>query len=150
MRRSIGAMLAAVVLASVIPLATVQAAPGISVSLDVATTLGTPSGGPFTAAGAAVDAGLVCPSGATMDVGLAISGNGKTGTNYHVLKNFVCDDGSGSFLLKMQVRADRKGGFTWLVVSGIGNYLGLQGSGTGYSVSLGGSELLDRFYGTVH
>jgi hypothetical protein len=126
----------ACLLALVLPIATVQAAPARGVAFDVQTTLGSPSGGPFSASGPAVDEGVVCAGGWTTDVSLGISGGGGGHTGYHVLKNFICDDGSGSFLLKLEVRTSPTGfgTYSWLVVGGTGAYLDLKGSGTGYGV----------------
>ena len=151
MRRSIGALLAAAALGMLMPLAAVQASPGVAAAFDVTTTLGSPSGGPFTATGPAVDAGLLCVSGWTTDVSLGINGNGKNGSNFQVLKSFICDDGSGSFLLKLQVRSDRKGdNYSWQVAGGTGAYMRLQGTGSGYGTALEPGVLLDHFAGTLH
>lgn len=151
MHRSIRFAAMASLLAFVLPFATVQAARAQSVAFDVQTTLGSPSGGPFVATGPAVDNDLVCPDGSTTDVSLDISGGGGGHTGFHVLKDFICSDGSGSFLLKLEVRTSSTGfgTYSWLVVGGTGAYLDLKGSGTGYGVpaDYGVNDLL---FGSLH
>ena len=88
-------------------------------------------GGPFVATGAAVDAGVMCPSGSTSNTALTTSGRG-TVVNLGVEKLFVCDNGSGTFIVKMRVRLDTETGFTvdrWNAKRGTGNYANLHGSG---------------------
>ena len=60
-----------------VPFSTVQASPGLAVALDVQTTIGAPSYGPFTARGIAVDQGVVCPDGWTFDVNLDATGRNE-------------------------------------------------------------------------
>ena len=156
MRRSIRLALAAAALALALPLATVQAAPARAVHIDVETSLLDPSGlsgGPFTATGPAVDAGLICPSGDTIDVFAKAAGyqSGKGWVNLTVVKEFTCGDGSGAFLVKLQVRLDKHGDhYAWAIVAGTGAYGHLQGAGTGYGAApLGDYDVLDVHEGMV-
>jgi hypothetical protein len=151
MHRSIRLAAVASLLALVLPLATVQAAPARSVAFDVQTTLGSPSGGPFWATGPAVDDGVICADGWTTDVSLAISGGGGGRNGFHVLKSFICGDGSGAFLLKLEVRTSPTGfgTYSWLVVGGTGAYLDLKGSGTGYGLPAD-YGVHDLFFGGLH
>ncbi len=153
MRRSIRVTVVTAALFLVFPVAVVQANPGLSVHFDVQTTLNAPSGGPFIATGVAVDNGLVCPAGSTIDASYMWTGGQSKagGSNYQVLKDFICDNESGSLLLKLQVRIDPNRGstYSWTVVGGTGLYTSLRGSGTGYGLptEYGVNDLL---FGTVH
>ncbi len=158
MRRSVRLAAVSTALLLLIPVATAQASPGQSVYFDVHTYIPAGGGGhgPFTATGQAVEDGLVCASGTTQDVSLTVAGNGpKSRVNYQVLKSFTCDDGTGIFTLKLQVRSDpdRGGTYSWTVSGGTGDYLKLQGSGTGYGEpSEAGSDyqVHDVLAGTLH
>ena len=91
--------------------------------------------GEFTATGPAMDDGIVCAAGDTLDVFSKVTGNGNNGFNIQVMKEFTCDDGSGSFLVKLQVKvffsSPRLSSFNWTVMGGDGVYLDLHGSGNG-------------------
>lgn len=107
----------------------------------------------FTATGGAVDAGLVCESGSVDDVGGMASGGSPAGINFQVLKLFTCDDDSGSFLVKLQVRLNFRGdNFQWVVLSGDGAYANLHASGTGIGTNPDDIPdfVLDQYSGQVH
>jgi len=79
-----------------------------------------------------------------------------TGFNVQVFKAFICDDGSGTFGLKLQVRIDRNGvNFNWVGVGGTGEYADLLvgvGSGVGIEGVPCGDPLecvLDLYTGKV-
>ena len=110
-----------------------------------------PSFGPFTATGPAVDAGLVCPTGGTIDVFGKTSGSqSQRGRNWQVVKLFTCGDGSGEFLVKLQVRDDHKGdNFNWNIVRGSGDYEKLHGTGKGFGLPYNGG-ILDTYSGAAH
>ena len=106
----------------------------------------------FSASGVAVDEGVVCESG-TMEVDHFESPEGVTITSEeggalheaaradggvmdsYAVQEFVCDDGSGTFLMKLYSRVDfAKPGAeqdtpTWEVENGTGDYASLSGSG---------------------
>lgn len=152
MRRAITLGVAAAALAVALPLATVQAAPALAVHIDVETSIAE-TGGPFTASGPAVDAGLICPSGDTSDVFAKASGyqSSTGGVSLIVVKEFTCDDASGAFLAKLEVRLDGRGDhFRWNIVQGSGAYAALHGAGTGYGAPPEGDyDVLDVYDGML-
>ena len=102
MRRYLSGIMAAFLATLAVPVASAGATPPSDVTIEVDTLFaGT---GVFTASGPAVDDGVVCASGDTVDGSSKISGNGKWGFNIQVVKEFTCDDESGSFLVKLQAR----------------------------------------------
>jgi hypothetical protein len=106
----------------------------------------------FTASGPAVDAGLVCAAGDTIDNDLpsAAGYQSERGANLQIVKHFSCADESGDFRIKLQVRLDARGdNFTWAIVDGTGDYERLRGagSGTGEPTTYG---VLDLYDGGVH
>jgi hypothetical protein len=152
MRGSIRIAAATAAVLLLLPGAVAQASPQMSLYLNVETTLGSPSGGPFWATGVAVDNGVVCGDGWTVDVSVTVTGGEKSGhLNYQVLKSFVCNDGSGSMLLKLQAHSDpdRGGDYAWSIAGGTGAYAGLRGTGTGYSVPAD-YGINDLLFGAVH
>ena len=83
-------------------------------------------GGTFTA-----ESDLLCASGTTSDATL-IAGNGRAIT-FHNLKTFVCDDGTGTFTLRLEAQVKPCSATTfgvWSVAGGTGDYAGLRGSGS--------------------
>lgn len=57
------------------------------------------------------------------------------GFNILIVKRFTCDDGSGAFDVKLQVRIDQKGdNFNWVILGGTGAYERLHGTGQGVGV----------------
>ena len=96
-------------------------------------------------------AGL-CPSGTTMDQTRATGWQSGRLNNFHVLKTFTCDDGSGSFTALVQahyVFGSPTDSFTWNIVSGTGDYLNLHGAGSGVGDQFPG-QVDDHFVGHVH
>ena len=77
--------------------------------------------------------------------------NRSGGAGFHVLKDFICADGSGSFLLKLEVRADdsRSHPYSWMVAGGTGAYSHLAGSGSGYGLAAD-YGVHDLMFGNVH
>jgi len=54
-----------------------------------------------------------------------------------VVKEFTCDDGSGTFVAKLQIQANFDTGieaFTWVVLDGTGAYASLRGAGSGSTI----------------
>jgi hypothetical protein len=98
-----------------------------------------PNYGDFVASGDAVDRGVICASGTFVDTGIRFAGfQSDRGTvQLLVLKEFTCDDGTGTFVVKLQIQANFETGiesFTWVVLSGTGDYASLHGSGSGSTV----------------
>ena len=121
-------------------IAPVAAAAPKPVTLVVVNTFADPpTFGTFTASGSAVGNHLMCPIGTIVDTRNTFAG-GQSGHKLQilVLKEFTCADGSGTFLIKMQVHIDAATGetFTWVVLSGTGDYAHLEGSGPGTTVGL--------------
>jgi hypothetical protein len=99
-----------------------------------------PNYGDFDASGAAVDDDVICPSGTFVDTGIRFAGfqSPRGVVQLQVAKTFACDDGSGTFDVKMQIQADFGTGiesFRWTVMGGTGAYDSLRGSGSGSTVS---------------
>ncbi len=96
-----------------------------------------PNTGDFTTSGSATASGLICKSGNVTDTRLIFVGD-RSGFRYQVLvqKDFVCDDGSGTIFVKIQVHGNFDGteSFTWIVQGGTGAYSNLRGSGQGSSI----------------
>lgn len=96
-----------------------------TVTIDVHTPFDG-SGSTFVASG-----GVVCGSGTTSDEFVTRGGRGRTLT-FHGVKTFICDDGSGTFSLRIQARVqpcDPTDSGTWVVEEATGAYEGLHGSG---------------------
>jgi hypothetical protein len=144
------------VIALILLLAAAPAAassPPLDVNFEVDTTIGEDgtSFGPFSATGPAVDAGLVCATGDTVDVFEKASGyQSQTGVNLQVVKLFICDDGSGEFYVKLQVRIDAKDtSFNWNIIEGTGAYERLHGTGSGIGIYFP-EGVLDLYEGQLH
>ena len=90
--------------------------------------------GPFVATGAAVDEGVVCGSGDVVTTFTKAAGfQSGFAVNLTVGKKFTCDDGSGTFSAKLQVRINFAQGvaFRWVITGGTGDYEDLHGEGSG-------------------
>jgi len=98
-----------------------------------------PNYGDFATSGTAANTGLICPSGTFIDIGLRVGGfESNRGTvQVQVVKEFTCDDGSGTFIAKLQIQANFVTGiesFTWVILDGTGDYASLRGAGGGSTV----------------
>jgi len=126
------------------------ATPPSGVNIEVDTDISSP----FTASGPAVDDGVVCASGVVEDVFFKASGfQSNTGVNFQIVKEFTCDDGSGDFSVKLQVRLlfdDSPATFNWNVVDGTGAYENLHGTGTGVGLPCDTCFVLDVYDGGLH
>ena len=129
-----------------------SATPPSGVNIEVESSLlGAPS--PFVASGPAVDNGLICAEGTVVEASGMVTGSSQNGFNWHGIKYFTCDDGSGEFLVNLQARIDfRKGTtFNWNVISGTGTYEDLHGAGGGVGLEICGPEcVFDVYDGGVH
>ena len=135
------AILSAALALGVVAVPAAAAAPpqGVTIVSDVTFVEGGPNIGVFTASGRAVDAGTLCEADTFEDQGIRLAGfPARTGEiQIQVLKTFTCDDGSGTFDLKMQIKANPGTGletFQWVMLGGTDAYAGLHGSGTGSTV----------------
>ena len=98
-----------------------------------------PNYGDFATSGSATDRGLICPSGTFVDIGLRFAGfqSDRGMVQLQVIKEFTCDDGSGTFVAKLQIHANFDTGiesFTWVVLDGTGDYASLRGARSGSTV----------------
>lgn len=141
-----------------LPIAPAGATPPLAVEFEVPTTF---AGGTFTATGPAVDDGLMCDVGVTEDLQVKASGfQSGTRVNLQVLKLFTCDDGSGDFLVKLQVRLvfgdegpPTSNNFNWYIMGGTGDYEDLHGTGKGvglYDVCGPACDVFDVYTGKLH
>jgi hypothetical protein len=109
--------------------------------------------GPFVASGPAVDNGLICDKGEVIDYSGKVTGFSPNGFNFQGIKHFICDDGSGEFLVNVQARIDLSGGatFNWNVLGGIGDYEDLHGAGSGVGLPICGPDcVFDVYDGGLH
>ena len=89
----------------------------------------------FTATGPAVDSGAMCEGGIVTDVYGKMApkmGQSPNGFNMQIVKEFTCDDESGTFFIKLQVRITDYPVFNWVVVGGTALYEDLKGNGDGF------------------
>ncbi len=123
MRRVLIVLAALVMLLLALPVAPAGATPPSDVEITVPGFVG-----PFTAT-----SDVICPTGTVADLaGKAAGFQSGQGFNLQIVKEFTCDDLSGSFVLKLQVRIADGVRFNWIVVDGTGAYADLHGSGTGF------------------
>ena len=92
--------------------------------------------GDFTASGPAEVSGTICDQGTTRDLEKSTHQTRK-GVHLRVLKEFTCDDSSGTFQLELKVRIPngQLATFQWVVVGGTGNYANLKGNGSGFALN---------------
>ena len=122
MRHRVTRSLVATALLALVTAAPAAAAAARSVTIDIHVdfTLGET----FTASG-------ICPVGEAFSYGHHVTGNGRA-TVFHLYKDLVCEDGSGTITIRVDASAvfgmsGTVGG--WNVVSGTGDYAGLRGGG---------------------
>jgi hypothetical protein len=140
--RTLGALVAAalVALASVAPAAAAAPSP-VHIVSPMHFNEGAFNTGTFVATGAAVDDGSLCPSGVVEDYHILLAG-GQSNRKLQipVRKAFTCDDGSGTFFVKIQVHLEFETStefFSWVVLGGTDGYARFRGSGRGSTVSDG-------------
>ena len=141
-----------------LPVASASAAPPEGVTFEGDAFFAGPNEGTgfFSASGAAVEEENMCSSGTTTDVpGTVVTSGGQSpnGLKMRLVKEFVCDDGSGSFFVKLRVRLFNSGftTFKWTIKGGTGAYANLKGHGTGFGSPLsGGVSVYDTYTGKIH
>jgi hypothetical protein len=109
--------------------------------------------GTFEAFGPAVDADVVCPSGDVYDLSYRAAGyQSNMQLNLFVHKLFVCEDGSGTFEMDLNVRivSSQETTAKWRVVSGDGPYARLHGNGKLTAQSVDEDHLIDTYVGRLH
>jgi hypothetical protein len=145
-------LVTAVVAIAVAMAAPAGATPPSGVTIEVESSLSS-GPGPFVASGPAVDEFVVCAEGIVVDESVKITGFSPNGFNFHGVKHFICDDGSGEFFVNLNARIDfRKGTtFNWNVLSGTGDYVDLHGAGSGVGLpGCGEGCVLDIYDGGLH
>jgi hypothetical protein len=128
--------------------ATVAARPAIiRIDIDLDTNVET-----FT-----TDSALLCPSGVALTDFHFGAGNFRQAGTFHLDKLLVCDDRSGSFVIRVDAGANfvvgdgTTGGWSVVPGSGTGDYKGLQGGGNivGVNSDTPPIDLTDYYYGSV-
>jgi hypothetical protein len=103
------------------------------------------------------DTPLLCPSGdAFTDFEFGAGNFGAAGT-FHLTKLLVCDDGSGSFVIRVDASANfvvgdgTTGGWSVVPGSGTGDYAGLKGGGSvvGINSDTPPVDLTDYYFGSL-
>ncbi len=105
------------------------------------------------------DSPLLCSDGeAFTDFHRFGGGPVSAGGSFHLDKLIVCDDGSGTFVIRVDagtnfvVGAGTQGGWSVVPGSGTGDYVGLKGGGNivGVNQTGGGDvDLIDYYFGRV-
>jgi hypothetical protein len=113
-----------------------------------------PNYGDFLASGTAADNGLICQQGTFVDTWLKFGGyeRGTGAVQVHVRKLFTCDDGSGTFSVKLEINGNYITGyetFNWVVQDGTGAYAQLHGTGSGYTVPTSTGNV-NTYDGSLH
>jgi hypothetical protein len=95
---------------------------------------GTPFGvGTFAATGPAAGGVVICDEGLTEDLLFDVkSVEGGQGIKVRLDREFTCDDGSGTFIMRVKARIlfdPREVSGRWKILSGTGDYENLRGSG---------------------
>jgi hypothetical protein len=151
MRRLLTLAATATLFLVVLAPASLAAGPPADVSIEVLAHHIPTGTGHFTASGPAVDAGIVCDEGNVLDIAGKASGFSNAGVNFQALKEFTCEDGSGSFFMKLQVRIDHKGdNFNWVIMGGTGDYAELHGAGSGIGINPTPETIDDLYSGKLH
>ena len=168
MRRSMG--LAAALL--VVALVGCSSGDSISIKVTYRSDGEGPSAVPFRASGEAVEAAVVCESGTmeqvhfespegeviTTEEGVELyeATRASEGTmDTYFVQEFICDDGSGTYTIKMHYRDDyakpesQQDIPTWEIENGTGDYADLSGSGDASDGSLLGGDPVVLYSGEV-
>ena len=139
-QRAIVAMLAATFTLIAVAAPVGAASPqGVTIVSHVTFNPDGPNFGDFDASGDAVDSGVICASGTFVDTGIRFAGfqSDRGMVQLQVIKEFTCDDESGTFTVKLQIQANSDSGietFRWVVLRGTGDYASLRGGGSGSTV----------------
>ena len=139
-RRATVALLAAMLaLMAVVPPVAAGSPQPVTIVSHVTFNPDGPNYGDFSTAGDATDSGLICPSGTFVDTNIRFAGyqSGRGTVQLQVDKVFTCDDGTGTFLVKLQIQANFDTGiesFSWVAAGETGALGALRGSGSGSTV----------------
>jgi hypothetical protein len=109
---------------------------------------------PFTASGKAVDEGMICPTGTVFESSIVYTNTEGPFTLMDVVKQFDCDDGSGTFEISMNIELEKATSKTtadWRVMGGTGAYSDLAGEGTLVGEPVVPNTIInDSYDGKVH
>ena len=135
----VGVLVGVLAAMSVAATATAAAPTNVTIVSHVTFNPDGPNFGDFEASGPAVDSGVVCDTGTFVDTGIRFAGfqSDRGMVQLQVVKEFTCDDGSGTFVVKLQIQANFDTGiesFSWVVLDGTGAYASLHGTGRGSTV----------------
>ncbi len=113
------------------------------------------TGETFYASGPAVDAGVICPTGTQTDLINNTFGPPKGDYRFlYIVKSFSCEDGTGTFFIKMRVKLELTTGNTtarWYFTDGSGAYNHIRGHGTLVGTPIvPGYSIMDVYDGIVH
>ena len=111
------------------PAAVAEPPRGVKITADVDIATAT---GDFTATGAAVANGYLCPAGVATGEYVGDFNEGRRFTTFTIDYTLTCDDLSGAAYLRLNVWLNRDTGRTfalWRATGGEGNYVGLRGGG---------------------
>lgn len=105
----------------------------------------------------ASDSPLLCPAGDALTDFHFGAGNFWAAGSFHLAKLIVCDDGSGTFVIRVDAGTNfvvgdgTTGGWSVVPGSGTGDYAGLRGGGSivGVNQSSGDVELIDYYAGRL-
>jgi hypothetical protein len=134
-------------------LATLLVAPSASAAPPITTItidVDFSSGEAFTATG-----GVVCDSGVSVTDPFFGAGGGRQGRGvftFHLVKTLTCDDGSGSFMIRVDAATAPTSPGTigsFVVVGGTGDYSGLSGAGSLLGTSVSETEIIDVYTGRL-
>ena len=153
--RTLSTAVAAILLAATAVPASAAAPLGVTIVSHVTFNPDGPNFGDFEASGPAADAGLICESGTFEDVGIRFAGfqSDRGIIQIQVLKQFTCDDGSGTFDVKMQIQANVDTGietFSWVILGGSDDYASLRGAGSGSTVPNAPIGNINTYEGQLH
>ena len=103
------------------------------------------------------DSPLLCPSGDAFTDFERGAGNFRAAGSFHLTKLLVCDDGSGSFVIRIDaasnfvVGSGTTGGWSVVPGSGTGDYVGLKGGGNviGINSDEPPIDLVDSYFGSL-
>jgi hypothetical protein len=103
------------------------------------------------------DSALLCPSGDAYTDFHFGAGNFQQAGSFHLTKLLVCDDDSGSFVIRVDAGTNfvvgngTNGGWSVVPGSGTGDYEGLYGGGNivGVDSDTPPTDLTDYYYGSV-
>ncbi len=129
----------------VAPVASAAAPPQTVLTIDIVFEVSEE----FTATG-----GVLCESGTAVTDPVFAAGFGRMGrgaATFHLVKTLTCDDGSGTFQIRVNAGASPDGTGTvggFAVVGGTGDYTGLRGGGSlvGTSTAVG---IIDVYEGRL-